>query len=57
MFKVRFHNLFKPKSYSAAFRNKEYRDRFEKGLTELRKSGRVDENFRKYIDPARGPNS
>lgn len=45
------HNIFPSSHYRVAFKNKAARDKFNKGLEALKKSGRYDEIIRQYIQP------
>lgn len=47
--KLRFHPLFKPTPYRAAFRSRQVRDDFDKGLQKLRESGEYEAIMDKYI--------
>lgn len=46
--KVRFHPLFKPSHYPFLFRDKLVRDDFDRGLSEIKSSGRYQEILDKY---------
>jgi polar amino acid transport system substrate-binding protein len=47
---VTFHKLFFPSFFRSAFREEKIRDVFNKGLKELRSSGRYEEIIRNYIE-------
>lgn len=46
---VTFHKLFAPSAYRSAFREKKIRDVFNRGLKDLRSSGRYEEIIRTYV--------
>lgn len=47
--KLRFHPLFKPTPYRAAFRSRQVRDDFDRGLRQLRESGEYEAIMDTYI--------
>lgn len=47
--KLRFHALFQPTPYRTAFRSRQVRDDFDKGLRQLRESGEYEAIMDKYI--------
>ncbi|MBU2709656.1 substrate-binding periplasmic protein [Zooshikella harenae] len=46
---VTIHKIFPPSHYSVAFKSKTARDKFNRGLKALKRSGRYDEIIRQYI--------
>ncbi len=48
--RVIFHNLFEPSSFKMAFREKRFRDAFDRGLKKLKESGRYQEIIDSYIN-------